>query len=131
MILDLVVNLNEKKDLHFTKEESRKYNLREVHTNVIKTSLAFFIAELVYKTINDREENIELYQFLENLPCAGINGFDDFGVAFMPQFCAENAGNINPHPFPGFWVDCLGLVVLMNSGDSENSGERVLHGLHP
>ena len=65
MILDLVVNLNEKKDLHFAKEASRKYNLREVHTHVIKTSLAFFIAELVYKTINNREENIELYQFLE------------------------------------------------------------------
>ncbi len=65
MILDMVINLNEKKDLHYMKEVSRKKNLRQIHTNMIKTSLAFFIAELVYKSISNREENRELYHFLE------------------------------------------------------------------
>ena len=91
MILDMVVNLNEKKDLHYAKEVSRKQNLRQIHTNMIKTSLAFFIAELVYKSISGREENRELYQFLESSVLfldASEESVANFHLIFMLKYAS-------------------------------------------
>ncbi|OIP02128.1 MAG: DNA repair protein RecO [Bacteroidetes bacterium CG2_30_33_31] len=64
-ILEIVISLNEKKDLHFTREISLRYNLHNLHYDVVKTSLAFFISELISKSIHEREENSLLYDFLE------------------------------------------------------------------
>ena len=99
MILEMVVNLNEKKDLHFTKEVSLKHNLRHIHTNMIKTSLAFFIAELVYKSINGREENNELYHFLEKSILflnASQESVANFHLIFMLKYASLIGFGIEP-----------------------------------
>ena len=64
-ILDVVVNLNNKKDLHYPKEYSLKYNPVSMHTDIYKTSVTLFLSELIYKTLEEKDENPLLYGFLE------------------------------------------------------------------
>lgn len=64
-ILDAVINFNDKKDLQFTRELSSAIRLRDLHFDIRKTSIAFFIAELTYKTILQHETEPELFDFIE------------------------------------------------------------------
>lgn len=102
MILDLVLFLNEKRSLHYTKEVSRKQNLGQIHTNMVKTSLSFFIAELIYKSINEREENQEMYNFLENSILfldATEESVANFHLVFMLKYASLMGFGIeNPNP---------------------------------
>ena len=65
-VLDMVINYSDKKELHFPKEFTIKHKLKNLHTDIVKTSLSFFLAELVYKTTGGSERNDALYNFLEN-----------------------------------------------------------------
>lgn len=64
-ILEIVFNFNDKRDLHFAKELNVSQPLKNIHFDIQKTSLSFFISELVYKSIGQLEPDFDLYNFIE------------------------------------------------------------------
>ncbi|MBN2747443.1 MAG: DNA repair protein RecO [Bacteroidales bacterium] len=64
-LLEIVLDYKEKKELQFLKETNISYNLHDLHTDIYKTSLGFFIAELTHKCITQIEADESLYDFIE------------------------------------------------------------------
>ena len=64
-ILDTRAYLSEKRTLHRLKEYQKALPLNGLCTNVRKSTIGLFMAELVYKTVREYEENSALYQFLK------------------------------------------------------------------
>ncbi len=65
-LLEIVLDYKEKKELQFLKETNISVNLHDLHTNIYKTSLGFFIAELTHKCITQIEPDESLFDFIEN-----------------------------------------------------------------
>ncbi len=65
-ILDMQVYHNEKKNLQKIKEFALHKANSEISTDFIKNSIAFFIAEFLYKTLKENEPDDDLYQFTEH-----------------------------------------------------------------
>lgn len=64
-ILDAQAYISQKKTLHRLKEYKKTLPLHSLCSDVRKSSMALFMAELVYKTVREAEKNRELYQFLK------------------------------------------------------------------
>jgi len=62
--LELVVQHKEKHSLQRITELSCKMPYRHIHEDIIKTSIALFLAEMLYKSIREEERNPGLYEFL-------------------------------------------------------------------
>ncbi len=65
-ILAMEVYKNDLKQLQFIKEYKWHYRFENIYFNIIKNAVATYYVELFEHAINDTEENIELYYFLEN-----------------------------------------------------------------
>jgi len=65
-LLDLVVNKKEKKDLQFIKEIRLAYPFNTIHQNIVKSAVALFLNEILYKSIREEEANQKLFDFLYN-----------------------------------------------------------------
>ena len=63
--LDLVILYKEKRTLHTIKEVKANYVYATIHTNVYKSAIAMFIAELLTKALREEEENKLMYSYLE------------------------------------------------------------------
>lgn len=53
------------KSLQYLKELKLHQNYIALHTNIIKSSIALFLSEVLSDILKEEEENPELYQFLE------------------------------------------------------------------
>ena len=65
-ILNLEINYKTKSNLHNIKDLSLSEGIQSIHSNIIKSSIAFFLAEVVSKTVREEEVNESLFQFLHN-----------------------------------------------------------------
>lgn len=65
-LLDLVVYKKETSNIQQIKELRCTPPLTSIHFQVLKNSIALFVAETIHATISEEEENGELFQFLEN-----------------------------------------------------------------
>ncbi|NNC70863.1 MAG: DNA repair protein RecO [Flavobacteriaceae bacterium] len=63
--LQLVASHNEKGSLNYIKEANTYSPYRTVHTNIIKQTIAFFLSEVLSKSLHEEEINEELYKYLE------------------------------------------------------------------
>jgi DNA repair protein RecO (recombination protein O) len=65
-LLDLVVYHTEKSSLHPVKEVRLAIPTHSTGSDIRKSSIALFLAELIYRTIREEEANTSLFDFLWN-----------------------------------------------------------------
>ena len=53
-------------DINRVAEIKCRYTYKSIQYNIVKSSVAMFITELLYKTLREEEANPELYKFLED-----------------------------------------------------------------
>ena len=86
-ILSLEINYKTKSNLHNIKDISLSEGVQNIHSNIIKSSIAFFLAELVSKTVREEEENENLFRFLHNsivfLEAAEDTEISNFHLIFL------------------------------------------------
>lgn len=64
-LLDLVVYHKERNGLQRIKEVKPAFNYQEIPFNVLKSSIALFLAEVLGKCLQEEEQNHSLFQFLK------------------------------------------------------------------
>lgn len=64
--LDLVVDYRGKNSLQNIRELSCTMPYKHLQEDIIKTSIALFLAEVLYKSVKEEEANEQLYAFLAN-----------------------------------------------------------------
>jgi len=65
-ILDLEIYRRENKNLQRLKDFRTAYIYKTFSVDMIKSSIALFLAEVLYRTIREEEANSELYHFIED-----------------------------------------------------------------
>jgi DNA repair protein RecO (recombination protein O) len=90
-ILEMEVYRKETAQLHHIREMRILYPFSTLPFNVLKSSIAMFINEVVFRSVREEEPNRSLYSFLES----SIRWFDlvpdhysDFHLWFMLHFCS-------------------------------------------
>lgn len=64
--LELVANHKDKGSLESMKEAKLLFPYQSLHTNVVKSSVVFFLAEALRNAVKEEEANEALYEFLQN-----------------------------------------------------------------
>ena len=64
-ILDLETDQRDGRSLQYIKELKLAYHYHSVHTNVVKSTIAMFLSEILSNILKEEEGNTELFQFLE------------------------------------------------------------------
>lgn len=64
--LDLIVYYKENKGLLHLKEYKFNFLYQDIPFNIIKSSIAIFMLEILEHTLSEEEENEELYDFIKN-----------------------------------------------------------------
>ena len=64
--LELVAKHKDKGSLEYLQEAKILTHYQSLHTNVVKSAMVMFISEMLKNTIQEEEENEELYHYLEN-----------------------------------------------------------------
>jgi DNA repair protein RecO (recombination protein O) len=120
-ILELDVYYKPGRDIHRIKELKNSRLLKTIQDNIVKSSIALFIAEVMYKTLREVEPNKPLFDFIYNsiqtldMKTSGIENYHlvfllllskylgispvdedqksiEFGVIQPPEFKKSNAG---------------------------------------
>jgi DNA repair protein RecO (recombination protein O) len=63
--LQIEENFKENQTLQYIKEVKIDYIYRSIHTNVFKSSIAMFLAEILSSVLKEEEQNLQLYNYLE------------------------------------------------------------------
>jgi DNA repair protein RecO (recombination protein O) len=63
--LDIEANHKDKGNLERIREAKVTYHFKSLHTDVVKSSIVLFLSEVLRSSIQEEEENISLFQFLE------------------------------------------------------------------
>ncbi|MEM6516513.1 MAG: DNA repair protein RecO [Bacteroidota bacterium] len=63
--LTLEENFNPNRNLQYIKEIRLENSYSSLHSNLLKSSIAIFIAEVLAEVLKEEEKNLELYHFLE------------------------------------------------------------------
>ncbi len=86
-ILNLEINYKERANLQSIKEVGIAEGMHDIHSNIIKSSIALFIAETVFKGVKEEEANESLFQFIaisiEFLNEAKSNQIANFHLIFL------------------------------------------------
>lgn len=64
--LNLEITYKEKSNLNNIKEVNILNNYTELHTNIYKSTIAQFIGEIIFKSIQEQEINTNLFNFINN-----------------------------------------------------------------
>lgn len=64
-LLDMVVYNKAHGDINRIYEIRNRYTYKTIPYNIIKSSVALFLTEMLYKTLREEEANPELFEFLE------------------------------------------------------------------
>ncbi|WP_311195826.1 DNA repair protein RecO [Antarcticibacterium sp. 1MA-6-2] len=64
--LELVAKHKDKGSLEYIQDAKLIAHYQSLHTNVVKSSMVLFLSEILRNSIQEEEQNEELYHFLEN-----------------------------------------------------------------
>jgi len=64
-IIDIEAEHKDNRSLHFLKDIKIQNNFESIHTNVIKSTIAMFLAEVLSIVLKEEEENTSLFDYLE------------------------------------------------------------------
>lgn len=129
-LLELETSQRDSRSLQYIKDIKLGFIYQSIHINLIKSSMAMFVSELLSIILKEEEENKELYEFLET----SFIWFDqtdtdtNFHLMFMIELSKylgfyPNLKNQNYHYFN------LELGVFQNNeaGSYCISGEKLIH----
>lgn len=88
-LLDMEVYFKPKNELQRVKEIQNAFVFTSLPYDIKKSTLALFIAEILYKTIQEQEPNPELFEFLYNtiqLLELKETGLSNFHIYFLTHF---------------------------------------------
>ncbi len=88
-ILDLETYYKPGKDLQRIKELKRHVLLDQIYTDISKSSIAIFMAEVIYKTLHEEESNPSMFHFLSHsiqLLELMKKGISNFHLVFLVQY---------------------------------------------
>lgn len=105
--LELRIEKKEKSSLHVVKEVSLSVPYSHLHSDIVKTTIALFVAEVLYKSVREEEKNEPLFDFLSqalqvlDLAHEGVANFHlvfmmnlTRYLGFFPQENAEGAESV-------------------------------------
>lgn len=64
-LLQIEENFKANQTLQYIKEVKTDYVYRSIHTNVFKSSIAMFLAEILFTVLKEEEQNLPLYEYIE------------------------------------------------------------------
>ncbi len=120
-LVEIDANHKDNKGLQRVKVIELETPFNSIPFDIGKSSIAFFIAEILYKCIKEEEANIPLFQFLHKaiqvLDLSG-NGYSNFHIIFLVNLCkhlgfypqVSNISDINSSYFDlqeGFFTTLL------------------------
>ena len=91
-LLEMVVDHREKRDLQNIREASIQAPFHSIATDIRKSTVAIFLAEVLLKTIREHEENLELFDFLASslqyfdMQEKGIENFHLYLLLMLSKF---------------------------------------------
>jgi DNA repair protein RecO (recombination protein O) len=88
-ILDLQVDHKPTRELQRIRELKLRNPYHQMHTNIVKNSIALFIGEVLYRILRDTEGNAPLFEYIENaIQILDISeeGYTNFHLVFLIQF---------------------------------------------
>lgn len=86
--LEIVADYREKNSLQSVREISCPSPYHHLHSDIVKTSIALFVAEVLYKAIKEEESNPGLYSFISgslNILDLQQEGVSNFHLCFLLQ----------------------------------------------
>ena len=109
-IFNLELYHRENRELHNLKEMSLAFIPRNIHGDIIRTSVAMFISEILYNVIREEDANRLLFDFIESsvITLDEIDaGISNFHLWFLVAF-TDYAGIGPSHTdMTGYWFDML------------------------
>lgn len=89
-LLELIADHKNKGTLEYIKEAKVHYPYQTLHTDIVKTGLVMFLAEMLKNCIREEEKNMKLFSFLENsfLWLDQNNEVANFHIFFLLQLSA-------------------------------------------
>ena len=87
-ILELEIIYREKRELQTLSEARIAHPYGSLHNDILKSSLALFISEILFRSLREETSNIELYNFLELYLLkldAEIVSIENFHIFFLMQ----------------------------------------------
>lgn len=116
-ILELDVLHNSKKNIHQIKDLHAAYTFKGIPYDPIKNAVALFIAELLYRSLKQREPDDTVFLFLENaiqqLDCCE-SGISNFHLVFMLKLSLFLGFAPNMEEQNGVYFDLMNGVFLSN-----------------
>lgn len=88
-ILDLEIHVKQGKEIHQIKEARTAFPLIHIYTNPIKSSIAMFVAEFLFRIIREHEQNAPLFRFIESsihILELSEKGIANFHLVFLLKF---------------------------------------------
>lgn len=86
-ILNLEINYKERSNIQSIKEVNIAEGMHKIHANIFKSSIALFIAEIIFKCVKEEEANKSLFQYvaisIEFLNEAENNKTANFHLVFL------------------------------------------------
>jgi len=64
-IIDIEAEHKDNRSLHFLKDIKIQNNLESIHTNIIKSTIALFLSEILSIVLKEEEKNQSLFNYLE------------------------------------------------------------------
>ena len=95
-LVDVNAYHKENKGLQQLKDIKLDVPFRDIPFNVYKGSIAFFIAEVIYKTIREEEPNSDLFHFLYHLLILPHLGCIHIAVCTFLQSLLHNHASLPP-----------------------------------
>lgn len=86
--VDLRIEKKEKSHLHAVRDIGLAVPYTHLHSDIVKTTIALFVAEVLYKSVREEERNEDLYAFISNSLLAldvAHDGVANFHLVFMMQ----------------------------------------------
>ena len=113
-ILDMEVEHLNNRDLQRVKEAKRGFAATQLHCHPVKNAIALFLAEVLYRIIQEKEPNYPLFDYL----CRSIKwleiadeGIANFHLAFLLQLSAYLGIRPNGESFKaGYFFDLINGV---------------------
>ena len=91
-IIDITLSSFSLGEIATIKEFSAPYKLKSIRSNLIKSSIAIYMSELIYKSIREIEPNPQMYSFLIDSILrleAAKEGIENFHLCFTTQLCRQ------------------------------------------
>jgi len=100
-LLEVVAGVKEKTTLHTAREVRLFQPYMNIPFDIIKSSLALYMNELLYKSIKEEEKNTQLFDYLWKC-CLWLDASPDSLSCFALVFTAELTLYLGIQPHPGF-----------------------------